>query len=221
MFQVPRRTVAFALFASSLVPAALSANTVASPAAHHPAVIRPAPVPAGTIRGRVIDKESGQPVTAAQVTVVGTSLGALTNNDGQFVINGVTAGQLTVRAARIGYQPASQVVTVTHNASAAANFGPDRAVARLEEVVTTATGEQSRREMGNVVATVKADSITQTAPITQVSQLLQARTAGVQVIQGMGVTGSSASIRIRGTGSLSQSNEPLIVVDGIRYDNGK
>src|ERR1051326_392128 len=74
--------------------------------------------------------------------------------------------------------------------------------------------------MGNVVATVKADSITQVAPITNVTQLLQARTAGVQVIQGQGVTGSSGSIRIRGTGSLSQSNEPLIVVDGIRYDNG-
>jgi TonB-linked SusC/RagA family outer membrane protein len=201
------------------VPATLSAHVVGNLSPARFTETRPA-APAGTIHGRVIDKESGQPVTAAQITVVGTSLGALTNNAGQYTINGVTAGQVTVRAARIGYQPQNQVVVVSDNGQVTANFTLDRAVARLEEVVTTATGEQSRREMGNVVATVKADSVVQTAPITQVSQLLQARTAGVQVIQGMGVTGSSASIRIRGTSSLSQSNEPLIVVDGIRYDNG-
>jgi len=220
MFQVPRRTCALALFALPLVPAPLSAHAAGSLSAARSIETRLAPAPAGTIRGRVIDKESGQPVTAAQITVVGTSLGALTSNDGQYTINGVTAGQVTVRAARIGYQPQNQVVVVSDNGSTAANFTLDRAVARLEEVVTTATGQMSRREMGNVVATVKADSVVQTAPITQVAQLLQARTAGVQVIQGMGVTGSSASIRIRGTSSLSQSNEPLIVVDGIRYDNG-
>lgn len=219
MFQVPRRTCALALFAFPLVPATLSAHAVGSLSATRSVETRPAPVPAGTIRGRVIDKESGQPVTAAQVTVVGTSLGALTNNDGQFTITGVTAGQVTVRAARIGYQPQNQVVVVSDNGQATANFTLDRAVARLEEVVTTATGEQSRREMGNVVATVKADSIVKEAPVMNVTQLLQARTAGVQVIQGQGVTGSSASVRIRGTSSLSQSNEPLIVVDGIRYNN--
>jgi TonB-linked SusC/RagA family outer membrane protein len=220
MFQVPRRTCALALFALPLVPATLSAHAVGSSSVARSATTSPALVPAGTVRGRVVDKESGQPVTAAQVTVVGTSLGALTNNDGQFTINGVTAGQVTVRAARIGYQPQNQVVVVSDNGQATANFTLDRAVARLEEVVTTATGEQSRREMGNVVATVKADSIVKTQPITNVTQLLQARTAGVQVIQGQGVTGSASGIRIRGTSSLSLSNEPLIVVDGIRYDNG-
>lgn len=219
MFQVPRRTAALALFALPLVPTALSAHVVSGAASSRWAVTRPAPVPAGVVRGRVIDKETSQPVVAAQITIVGTSLGALTNNDGQFVINGVTAGQVTVRAARIGYQPQNQAVVVSDNSSTTANFSLDRAVARLEEVVTTATGEQSRREMGNVVATIKADSVASVAPVTTVTELLQARTAGVQIIQGQGVTGSAPGIRIRGTGSLSQSNEPLIVVDGIRYDN--
>ena len=219
MFQVPRRTCALALFALPLVPATLSAHAVGSLSPARSIETRPAPAPAGTIRGRVIDKESGQPVTAAQITVVGTSLGALTNNDGQYTINGVVAGQVTVRAARIGYQPQNQVVIVSDNGQATANFTLDRAVARLEEVVTTATGEQSRREMGNVVATVKADSVVKEAPVMNVAQLLQARTAGVQVIQGQGVTGAAAGIRIRGTSSLSQSNEPLVVVDGIRYNS--
>ena len=219
MFHVPRRTAALALFALQLVPAALFATPNTRASARHSSAAASAPILAGSIRGRVVDKESGQPVAAVQVTIVGTSLGALTNNDGVFTINGVAAGQVTVRASRIGYQPSNQVVVVTDGGQASANFSLDRAVARLEEVVTTATGEQSRREMGNVVDAIKADSVVQTAPITNVTQLLQARTAGVQVIQGQGVTGSSASIRIRGTSSLSQSNEPLIVVDGIRYDN--
>ena len=220
MFQVPRRTVALALFALQLVPASLYAARTPTAIRFVSTPTRMAPVPVGSLRGRVVDKESGQPIVAAQVTVVGTSLGALTNNDGVFTITGVAAGQVTVRAARIGYQPRNQVAVVTDNSQSAVNFSLDRAVARLEEVVTTATGEQSRREMGNVVATVKADSVVQTAPVTSVNELLQARTAGVQVIQGQGVVGSSSSIRIRGTSSLSLSNEPLIVVDGIRYDNG-
>ena len=220
MFQVPRRTVALALFALQLVPASLYAARTPTAIRFVSTPTRMAPVPVGSLRGRVVDKESGQPIVAAQVTVVGTSLGALTNNDGVFTITGVAAGQVTVRAARIGYQPRNQVAVVTDNSQSAVNFSLDRAVARLEEVVTTATGEQSRREMGNVVATVKADSVVRTAPVTSVNELLQARTAGVQVIQGQGVVGSSSSIRIRGTSSLSLSNEPLIVVDGIRYDNG-
>src|SRR5438552_15999251 len=189
MFQVPRRTVALALFALQLVPASLYAARTPTAIRFVSTPTRMAPVPVGSLRGRVVDKESGQPIVAAQVTVVGTSLGALTNNDGVFTITGVGAGQVTVRAARIGYQPRNQVAVVTDNSQSAVNFSLDRAVARLEEVVTTATGEQSRREMGNVVATVKADSVVQTAPVTSVNELLQARTAGVQVIQGQGVVG--------------------------------
>jgi TonB-linked SusC/RagA family outer membrane protein len=219
MLQVRWRVCGIALFASQLVPASLYAHATGTPRTHHSTSTRLAIVRVGSIRGRVIDKESGQAVVAAQITVVGTSLGALTNNDGQYTINGVTAGQVTVRATRIGFQQQSQVVVVSDNNQSAVNFSLVRAVARVEEVVTTATGEMSRREMGNVVATVKADSLAKVAPITQVTQLLQARTAGVQVIQGQGVTGSSASVRIRGTSSLSLSNEPLIVVDGIRFDN--
>ena len=219
MLQVPRRIAASALFAILLVPATLSARVASTPTVSPLIDSRETAVPAGTVRGRVIDKESGQPVISAQVTIVGTTLGALSNNEGNFTITGVPAGQVTVRAARIGYQPLTQVVTVTDNADASVSFSLERAIARLEEVVTTATGEMSRREMGNVVATVHADSITKAAPITSMNELLQARTAGVQIIQGQGVTGSSSSIRIRGTSSLSLSNEPLIVVDGIRYDN--
>ncbi|MFN2565568.1 MAG: SusC/RagA family TonB-linked outer membrane protein [Gemmatimonadaceae bacterium] len=172
----------------------------------------------GSIRGRVVD-EAGAPAVAVQVVVVGTQLGALTGANGEYTIRGVSAGTVSVPAARIGYTPRTMSATVTSGGETTANFTLERVAARLEQVVTTATGEQSRRQFGNVVATVNVDSVTSKLPVTNVHEVLQARTAGVQIIQGWGMTGSSPSIRIRGTSSLSLNNEPLVVVDGIRFDN--
>src|SRR5262245_38413387 len=103
MFHVPRRAAALALFALPLAPASLLAHTDGAPTSPKPTTTHRVPARAGVVRGKVTDKENGQPVVAAQVTIVGTSLGALTNNDGIYTINGVPAGQVTVRVARIGY----------------------------------------------------------------------------------------------------------------------
>jgi TonB-linked SusC/RagA family outer membrane protein len=210
--------VSFALLALSLLPPSLRAAPLHGGAARLAPIGR-APAEAGVIRGRVTERESGQPVPGAQVVVVGTRLGALTDATGNYVINGVTAGQVALRITRIGYAPQNQTVSVTDGAETTVNVALERAAARLEEVVTTATGAQSVRQFGNVVATIKTDSITAHQITPSMTEVLQARTAGVQVIQGTGQTGSSASIRIRGTSSLSLTNEPLVIVDGIRFDN--
>lgn len=214
MFPSQRGAASLLLLLSVVAPA--SARAERGPGADHVARV---PAAAGSIRGRVTEKATGQPIVSAQVTIVGQRTGTITNNNGEYVLRGITPGQLTVRATRIGYQPQTATVSVPDGGEATANFQLDHAVARLEEVVTTATGNVARREFGNVVATVNADSIAQAAPITNVNEMLQGRTAGVQVIQGQGVVGASSSIRIRGTSSLSLTNEPLIVVDGVRYDN--
>lgn len=205
-----RRTLALVLFALPLAaPAAPIAAQTPSPAAA-----------SGTIRGRVTEKTGGQPIVSAQVVAVGTRFGAITNNNGEYVIRGVPAGVVTVRAIRIGYTPANQAVTVSASDETRADFALDAAAARLEEVITTATGEQSRREFGNVVSTVKADSLVATTPTTTVNELLQGRTSGLQVIQASGQTGAASFIRIRGTSSLSLTNEPLVVIDGVRFESG-
>ncbi|MGH7711365.1 MAG: TonB-dependent receptor plug domain-containing protein, partial [Gemmatimonadaceae bacterium] len=173
----------------------------------------------GTIRGRVTDADGSGAVAAAQVVIAGTRVGAVTGINGEYRITGVTPGQVQVRVQRLGYTPTTQQVTVSADGTANADFTLAKAATRLQEVVTTATGQMERKTFGNVVATIKTDSIADVAPITNVNELLQARTSGVQVIQGSGQTGTSSSIRIRGTSSLSLTNEPLIVVDGIRYDN--
>lgn len=184
------------------------------------AVVSPAGAQAtGSITGKVTDADGSGPVAAAQVVVVGTRLGGSTTLNGEYRITGVPAGAVQLRVVRIGYAPGTQSVTVTAGQAVTADFAMTKAATRLQEVVTTATGQMERKSFGNVVATLKIDSIAAVAPVTNVNELLQARTPGVQVIQGAGQTGTSSSLRIRGTSSLSLTNEPLVVVDGVRYDN--
>ncbi len=176
---------------------------------------------AASVRGRVIEAGSEQPISGAQIVItIGASrYGAVADNSGNFAITGVPAGSVTVRALRIGYSPSAQTVVVPASGEVTVNFVLARAATTLEAVVTTATGSQSRREVGNVISTVDVAALAAEAPVTNVTEMLQARTAGVQVIQGSGNTGASASIRIRGTSSLSLSNEPLVIIDGVRMDN--
>jgi TonB-linked SusC/RagA family outer membrane protein len=192
---------------------------LAAPMTPVPPIDRHAPGLVGSIRGRVVDRETNQGIVGAQVFVLSTSTGAQTDNNGNFVIRGLAAGTYTLRVSRIGYRAATSSATVVDAGEAVVNVALDHAVARLDEVVTTATGSVSRREIGNVVASLNADSLSKVAPITTVNDLLQARTSGVQVLQGQGVIGASSTIRIRGVSSLSLSNEPLIVVDGVRFSN--
>ena len=211
-----RRVLAFGILAPVLAvpPPGSAGRLTAQPP--------PAPAQAGVVQGRVTEVGSGQPVPGAQVSVPGAGgarLGAVSDNQGRYVVRGVPAGAITVRVARIGYTPQTVTVTVPNEGAATADVALARAATQLEEVVATATGLQSRREVGAATATLKVDSVAGEAPATSVSELLQARTPGVQIIQGSGNTGASPSIRIRGTGSLSLNNEPLIIVDGVRVDN--
>jgi TonB-linked SusC/RagA family outer membrane protein len=221
MLHPTRTAAAIALLALSSL-ALPGRAAAASPRGLHTIALASRPAPfAANIKGKVTDKETGQPIQAAQVSAVlgGSRIGALTDANGDYVIRGAPAGTLRVTVSRIGYSPGSQSVNVPAEGDVTADFALTHAALKLEEVVTTATGEQSRREIGNAVKSVKVDSLVNTAPVTNVSEMLQARAAGVQVIQTQGVLGSSPNIRIRGVSSLSLSNEPLIVVDGARFSN--
>ncbi len=172
----------------------------------------------GTITGRVTEAGNGAPVPEAQVNVVGTTLGARTGPDGNFTIRGVPAGQVRVRALRIGYTEGTQTVTVAAGATATVTFTLQRSAVQLQEVVTTATGPQRAVEVGNVVNQINAAQVTQSAPVTTVSDVLNARAPGVVITSGSG-TGTGSRIRIRGANSLSLSNDPIYIIDGIRMTN--
>ena len=145
----------------------------------------------GTVRGRVTEAGTGTPLEGAQVLVTGTRQGAPTKADGRFVLVGVAPGAALLRVVRLGYQPLSRTVQVVAGGDVTADFSLAEAVKTLDAIVTTATGEQSRKSYGNVVATLNLDSLAEKAAATNVNELLQGRVAGVQVIQGSGQTGTS------------------------------
>ncbi|MGZ3333175.1 MAG: SusC/RagA family TonB-linked outer membrane protein [Gemmatimonadaceae bacterium] len=173
----------------------------------------------GTVTGRVVDASTTAPVLSAQVQIVGTGRGGTTADDGRFRIANVRPGTYQVRVLRIGYQASTQNITLGSNQTINLEYSLTPAAVSLDEVVTLATGETARkREQGNVVGTLAPEPAT-LATAGNVSQLLTGRIPGVDVASPGGTIGSSARLRIRGASSLSLSNDPLLIVDGIRVEN--
>ena len=175
----------------------------------------------GTINGRVRDAASGAPLAGVQVRVDGTALGTMTRADGGYTINGVPAGTHFVSARRIGYAPERIEVTVGTAAAAtvAQDFALRAVVASLDQVVVTALGQTTeKRSLATAQQAVTGPEIAQTQRENFVNAL-QGRVAGVEVVSSSGVPGASSSITIRGVSSISSSNQPLFIIDGLPMDN--
>lgn len=171
------------------------------------------------VTGRVTDAATLGPLGGAQLTIEGTNFGSLANADGRFLILNIPPGTHTLRAILIGYGPVAHEFTVAAGATAEVDFVLGQSALQLDAMVVTATGEQRKREVGNAVATIDAAAITEVAPINSMADLLQGRTAGVQVFNSSGTSGTGSRIRIRGSSSISLSNDPLVYVDGVRVDS--
>jgi TonB-linked SusC/RagA family outer membrane protein len=173
----------------------------------------------GNIAGRVLETGTNAPIASAQVQVVGTTRGAVSNETGAYRIAGIPAGQYTLRVLRIGFQSITQTVTVTNGETASADFLVPAVAIKLDEVVTTATGATERkRETGNAIGTLQPSIAEQTNSLN-VAQQLTGKIPGVDVASPGGTLGSSSRIRIRGAASVSLSNDPLVIVDGIRVNS--
>ena len=179
---------------------------------------QPAPT-TGIVTGRVVEASSQRPLPDVQVSVVGTQRGAITNDQGDYRIAGLALGPITLRAQRIGYAPLTQAIVVTAGTSAPTNFVLSPTAIQIDEVVVTATGEsQRKRESGNTIATVTPTQ-EKLATTTNIAEVLQASAPGVYVNSPGGTQGSANRIRIRGASSISLSNEPLLIIDGVRASN--
>jgi TonB-linked SusC/RagA family outer membrane protein len=169
----------------------------------------------GIVSGRVTDQASGSPLIGARVVIIGTSLTTTTVAEGRYRIAGVPAGAQQVRSFHIGYAAVVKPVTVPDQSTITVDFALTLTPFSLDEVVVTATGDLAKREVGNSVSTVDVADMVKTSSITNMNDLLVGKAPGVQVLPG-NLTGSGARVRIRGASSLSLSNEPIYVLDGIR-----
>jgi TonB-linked SusC/RagA family outer membrane protein len=171
------------------------------------------------ITGHVTDAASQSPVPSAQVVVVGTSLGAITRDDGSYRITGVQPGRVTLRAQRIGYQAKTDSATVSVGGAATLDFALNATAVTIDQVFVTATGQSKRqRESGAAVGVIAMDSVKQ-ATVNNFDDVLSSRVPGVVVQSAGGSTGTGARIRIRGATSVSLSNDPLMIVDGVRVNS--
>ncbi len=172
----------------------------------------------GAIRGQVVDSVTQQGLVGATIQIVGQPRQTASGADGNFTLSDVPAGAVTLKVTRIGYGPQTRSVTVTAGGPAEARFALAPQASLLEAVVVTGYGTQRREAITGSVSTVDASSAN-VGVKTNVDQMLQGRAAGVDIIQNNGEPGAGMQILIRGGSSISNTNEPLYVIDGVPINN--
>lgn len=163
------------------------------------------------ISGVVTAAEDGLPIPGVNVVVQGTTKGTSTDVDGNYSIQ-LDPEENTLVFSFVGFKP----MTVQVDAQTTINVVLESDVTSLEEVVVIGYGTQRKRDVTGAITSLKGDEIAD-RPNANPLNSIQGRAAGV-VITNSGVAGSSPTIRIRGVGSISNTN-PLYVVDGIFTDN--
>jgi TonB-linked SusC/RagA family outer membrane protein len=175
-----------------------------------------------TITGSV-RSQAQAPVRGAFVMIPGLEVSTLTNDAGAFLLvvpaDRARGQQETLVVRQIGFRTQEITVTVSPGTHRRDIVLQEEAILLDEVVVTGTVGRQERKAQPAVVASIDATRTAQIAPVTSVSNLLQARVPGVSVQQSSGTSGTAQSIRIRGASSISLSNEPLVFIDGIRADS--
>jgi TonB-linked SusC/RagA family outer membrane protein len=162
--------------------------------------------------GKITDATSGKALAGVRILVKGSNTGAFTKPDGTFSINAPDGAILVV--ATTGFKKKEVKV---EGSDLAIKLSED--VLLTEEIVVTALGiKQEKKALGFGVQEIKGSEIAGSREVS-VAQGLAGKVAGVQVINSSGSAGASASIRIRGASSITGSNEPLWVVDGVPIDN--
>ncbi len=177
-----------------------------------------------TISGQVVDSTSKRPLAGAEITVLRDADGTLAGSarageSGRYSVVSTASGVVTVRVRLVGYTQQQRRLTLAAGQTYTADFSLAERLMQLDQVVVTGTaGVTQRRAIGNVVSTVDASKVLEIAPARSVNELIGARTPGLIVLPSTGQVGTGAQLRVRGTSSLSLSNEPIVYIDGIRMD---
>lgn len=166
-----------------------------------------------TVSGTVIDAGFGDPLPGVTVAIKGTTSGTITTPDGTFTLT-TNKGDVLVFSF-IGFT--SQEVTIGDQQRINIQLQPD--IIGMEEVVVIGYGTAKKKDLTGSVQTVSAKDFNQGA-INSPQQLLNGKVAGVQITDGGGAPGAKSTIKIRGGSSLTASNDPLIIIDGVPIANG-
>ena len=164
----------------------------------------------------VADTVTGSDILGAVINIKGTKLTATTSDQGYGLIQHVPSGLHVVTVRFLGYSPVEHTTVVPDSGYIRLDFLMHMGMTRLQEVVTTATGQQRRYELANDITKLDADSIVRTQPISSVTDLLEGRVPGLTVQRTSGAPGDPRRLRLRGTSSMLRNNDPIVIVDGVR-----
>jgi TonB-dependent starch-binding outer membrane protein SusC len=168
------------------------------------------------LRGTVVDSSTGAPITAANISVRGTTIGASTGSDGRFTIAGVPEGNVPIIVRRIGYGARELVVPAGQSEIRVAMRSDP-----LQLDVVVVTGQATaveRRNLPNAVATVSADEVTRVSS-QSFEHALQGKIPGAVIQTNSGAPGGGVQVRMRGVTSINAASEPLYVIDGVIASN--
>jgi TonB-linked SusC/RagA family outer membrane protein len=164
------------------------------------------------IKGKVLDGSSNnEPMIGASVQVPGTTVGALTDVDGNFSFT-LPEGKSVIQISMVGYK--TQVMNVKGKASVEVTLQEDSKV--MDEVVVVGYGTMKKRDLTGSMTQIKSDELMK-GGATDMAHGLQGKIAGVQVNQNDGSPGAGVSITVRGANSFTTSSQPLYIVDGVPY----
>ena len=167
--------------------------------------------PTGTITGTIVDSASKKPLNGVTVSLGERRVRTLGN--GQYTMTGVPAGSQSLRAVLLGYRAATRTVNVGSGATSRVDIEMAAQAIALTEVVVTGYGQQRAASLTGSVQSVGTEEFNQ-GRVVSPEQLIAGKVAGVQIVD-TGEPGGGISIRIRGGSSVTSSNEPLFVVDGV------
>ena len=167
-----------------------------------------------TIKGKVIDDNTHEPIAGAVIRLKGTTSGAATDVDGAFQLLIKQPLPITIVASFAGYK--DQEVEVYENEAITISIVEN--LNKLSEVVVVGYGTQKREELTGSVTSVSLSALKQSSS-SSFDNALQGRASGVQVTQSSGSPGGAVSIRVRGGNSITGGNEPLYVIDGFPVYN--
>ena len=169
----------------------------------------------GVVVGQVTDSTTQAPLRGAQVYVVGTAVGAITDDDGRYRLTGVPVGDRVIRVQLIGYAEAEQRLTITAGSTQTLNLRVRATAVELTPVVVTALGiERQEKSLGYAVQSLSSSALDR-SPEINIVQALAGQTAGVQVTQSSGRPGAASRITIRGESSFAGGGQPLFIIDGV------
>jgi outer membrane receptor protein involved in Fe transport len=167
----------------------------------------------------VVDQVTSEPLSGAQVSLPALGRGQLTNATGQFLLLNVPVGEATVQVQYIGYGTETVTVQVRSGEVATVEFALGSRAINLDAMVVTGTGAPTqRRRLGQTISTVSQESLQNAVTGGSISDVLYGRVAGLTGLA-KSETGASPLLLLRGTVSLSQRNQPLVYIDGVRMDN--